>query len=86
MEKKITLTVGGTPLQFLVTTAAHDQYINEMAMDNKVAPARNYLFRTVCADSREALKGVLEHPGAAIQLAAVLLKEFSPDLEVLVEK
>ena len=52
MEKKISLTVNDKPLNFTVTLADYNKYINEITPFNKVAPARNFLMRTVDADSK----------------------------------
>ncbi len=86
MEKTITLTVNGTDLVFTVNNTAYDQYMNELQPGNKVAPCRNFLFRVVHPDSKEALKGILEKPGAALQLTGHLVQDFAPELEVLVGK
>lgn len=86
MQKRITLTVNGVELHFDVTLSAYDRYINELQPTNKVAPARNFLSRTVCAESREALASLQELPGAVVQLAGTVLMEYTPDLEITVGK
>ncbi|EGZ8132000.1 hypothetical protein JJJ66_005278, partial [Salmonella enterica] len=35
----ITLTVAGVDIRFTPTEAIYNKFVNEMAMDNKVAPA-----------------------------------------------
>lgn len=82
----ITLTVAGTDIRFTPTEAIYNKFVNEMTMDNKVAPAKNYLMRCVHPEDRDAMSKVLGQPGAAIQLAAKLNEEFVIDLDVTVKK
>ena len=56
-----------------------------MAMDNKVAPAHNYLVRIVSAESKEALEDILKRPGAALQLAGKVNELYAPELEIEVK-
>lgn len=86
MEKDITLTVNGQELAFSVDTPSYNRYINELLPTNKVAPAENFLRRTVKAEHKDALKDVLDMPGAAVQLAGALVMDFMPDIEIEVGK
>lgn len=86
MQKTITLTVNGQQVTFSVDTAAYNRYVNELLPSNKVAPAENFLRRTVEPDSREAVKTLLDLPGASVQLAMALVEAFMPDLEIEVGK
>ncbi|MBL5901733.1 hypothetical protein I7V27_22810, partial [Lelliottia amnigena] len=45
--EKIELTVGGTALAFAPTATDYNNMINSMQPDNKVAPAQQFLMRTV---------------------------------------
>lgn len=82
-NKEITLTVAGNDLTFNVTTLAYNNYINDLTMQNKVAPATQFLNRTVSKGHAELLKNILEqHPGAALQVAGKLIADFAPDLEI----
>ena len=56
-----------------------------MAMDNKVAPAHNYLTRIVAAECKDALAEVLKRPGAALQLAGKVNEIYAPELEIEVK-
>lgn len=85
MSKKITLTIAGTDISFEPTMTAYNGFLNDMMPDDKVAPAHNYLKRIVCAESKEALDDLLKRPGAALQLAGAINKEFAPDLEITVK-
>ncbi|EAX1768329.1 hypothetical protein AC220_25670, partial [Salmonella enterica] len=56
------------------------------AMDNKVAPAKNYLMRCVHPEDKEALEKLIHRPGAALQIAAKLNEDFAVDLDITVKK
>jgi hypothetical protein len=82
MSKTIKLKIDGKPMTFNVDVAAYDKYLNELTPNNKIAPARNFLTRTVAAEDREALKSLLEKPSAGLQVATKLVEEFTPDIEI----
>lgn len=86
MEKKISLTVNDKPLNFTVTLADYNKYINEITPFNKIAPGRNFLMRTVDADSKDALREVVDLPGVGVQLAMTLLDEYMPEVSITVGK
>ena len=86
MEKKITLTVNDISLNFTVTLASYNKYINEITPFNKVAPARNFLMRTVDADCKDALREMVDQPGVGVQIAAAVLEEYTPDVQITVGK
>ena len=69
MEQKINLVVCGKEIVFAPNQTAYNKFINEMAMDNKVAPAHGYLMR----------------PGAALQLAGKVNEIYAPELEIEVK-
>lgn len=79
---KIKLAVNGTELIFEPNTTAYNKFINEMAMDNKMAPANNYLRRIVAADCKEALDVILEIPGSALQIVGFVNDQFAPKLDI----
>lgn len=86
MEKKISLTVNDKPLNFTVTLASYNKYINELTHINKVAPARNFLMRSVDEDSKDALREIVDLPGFGVQLVGALLEEYMPDVNIIVGK
>jgi hypothetical protein len=63
MSEKIKLAVAGVELVFAPNVTAYNKFINDMSMDNKVAPAVGYLNRIVEAESKEAL-AIIQRPGA----------------------
>lgn len=85
MEQKIKLVVCGNEIVFAPNQTAYNKFINEMAMDNKVAPAHNYLNRIVETESKEALAELLKRPGAALQLAGKVNEIYAPELEIEVK-
>lgn len=86
MEKTIDLKVNGVHLAFVMGIEPYNKYINEVTMTNKVAPARNLLMRTVTEECKEDLRKILESPSAGVQIAAAVLEEYTPDLEIEVGK
>ncbi|HBW17365.1 MAG TPA: hypothetical protein DEF41_14905 [Desulfovibrio sp.] len=86
MQKTIKLIVNGDHLTFNVDTPTYNRYLNEMQPTSKVAPAHNFLMRCVDAESRATLEGLLELPGAGVQMAAQVVGEFMPDIDIEVGK
>ena len=78
--------VNGKALEFNIEVAHYNKYINEMQPNNKITPAHNFLMRTVSAETKDNLKELLELPGASIQIAAAVLEDYMPDLEISVGK
>lgn len=83
--EKIKLVVAGTELVFEPNQTAYNKFINEMSMDNKVAPATNYLNRIVALESKEALVGIISRPGAALQIVGKVNEIYAPELEIEVK-
>ena len=84
-KQTITLTIAGQDISFEPTLVAYNSYINDLAMNDKVAPAHNYLRKIVSAEHKEALSDLLALPGAVLQLAGAINKEFAPELEITVK-
>ncbi|EDR5175619.1 hypothetical protein CEH78_001507 [Salmonella enterica] len=82
----ITLVVAGSAVRFTPTESIYNKFVNEMTMDNKISPAKNYLMRCVHPEDKEVLEKVINRPGAAMQIAAKLNEEFVVDLDVTVKK
>ena len=79
----ITLTINGIDITFEPTKLAYNSYINDITMNDKVAPATSFLRRTVVADDKDKLNEILEkHVGAALQIIEKIIKQFVPDLEI----
>lgn len=86
MNEMITLTIAGVDVVFEPNEVAYNAYINEMAMDNKVTPSVEYVRSIVARESKEALSAILKKPGAAIQIAAAVNKQYAPELDIVVKK
>lgn len=83
---KITLTINGTEITFEPTKLAYNSYINDLTMNDKIAPATSFLRRTVIAEDKEKLNEILEnHVGAALQIIEKVVKQYAPDLEIEVK-
>ena len=80
---KITLTINGIDITFEPTKLAYNSYINDITMNDKIAPATNFLRRTVLPEDKEKLNEILDnHVGAALQIIEKIIKQFVPDLEI----
>lgn len=86
MQKTITLAVNGQDLTFNLDMATYNKYVNELQPTSKVAPAENFLRRTVHKEQKDALNALLQIPSVGVQLAAALINEYMPDLEIEVGK
>lgn len=85
MAKPIVLTIGAKDISFSPDVSTYNKYINEMSMTNKIAPAHNFLVRTVAAEDKEALLEIIALPGATLQVVGKLLEEYTPELEITVK-
>ncbi len=80
---KITLTISGTDITFEPTKLAYNAYINDITMNDKIAPATNFLRRIVLPEDKEKLNDILEnHIGAQLQISEKILKQYAPDLDI----
>lgn len=80
---RITLTINGVDITFEPTKLAYNSYVNDITMNDKIAPATNFLRRTVITEDKEKLNEILDnHVGAAIQIVEKVVKQFAPDLEI----
>lgn len=84
-EKNIELNVAGKDIAFAPNVTAYNKYINEITMGNKIAPAHNFLMRIVTPETKEVLEDILKLPGAALQIVAKVLDEYTPELEITVK-
>ena len=66
---KIILSIGETEFTFSPTVADHNNYTNELMPDNKIAPAHQFLTRTVEPGQKEALTELLNKvPGLVMDV------------------
>lgn len=80
---KIVLTVEGKELVFHPNKTAYNKLLNEMTMDNKVAPVNAYLHRIIAPESKAALSEILtEHVGAEMQISEVINDRYVPKLDI----
>ena len=83
----IELEVMGKALRFDVTRDEYNRYVNAVLPNNKIAPAHNFCIGVINDDSKADLKAVFKAaPGAEVQVAAAVLEEYMPDLEITVKK
>lgn len=80
---EIKLSINGTDITFKPSKLAYNSYINDITMNDKIAPATNFLRRIVLPEDKEKLNEILDnHPGAALQIVEKVIKQFAPDLEI----
>lgn len=84
MKSTITLSINGTAIRFDMTPELYNKYIDEVQATKKVGPTQNLLMRSVHPEDKEALKEFIKMPGATMQIASMLIEQYSPDLEVTV--
>lgn len=85
-KQRISFTVNGVDMDFDVTLEAYSKYINEITMNNKLAPAKNFLNRTVAEESKASLRDIINKPGVPLQLASAVLEEYLPEVELVIKK
>lgn len=67
--KPVTVEINSIEFIFKPTVNDANNYINELSGENKVAPARTYLERTVESDQKQALVELMNTvPGLTIEL------------------
>ena len=84
-KKTITLTINDKDISFEPNITAYNGMINDMSLDNKVAPITTYLKRIVTPESKEFLDELLAIPSAAMQIVEQVNKEYAPKLEISVK-
>ena len=85
-NQKITLTVNGQDLHFEVELDSYNKYLNDLTPSNKIAPAKNFIMRSVTSESKEGARAIIELPSGALQLAGALVDKYTPDIEIVVGK
>lgn len=84
-KKTITLTINEKDISFEPNITAYNGMINDMSLDNKVAPITTYLKRIVTPESKDFLDELLAIPSAAMQIVEQVNKEYAPKLEISVK-
>ncbi|MGL5953486.1 MAG: putative phage tail assembly chaperone [Providencia rustigianii] len=84
-KKTITLTINEKDISFEPNITAYNGMINDMSLDNKVAPITTYLKRIVTPECKEFLDELLAIPSAAMQIVEQVNKEYAPKLEISVK-
>lgn len=83
----ITLIVSGMELKFEPTLVAYNKAINEVARtENPVGTFTTYLERIVLPESREKLKGLMNHPGLPVVLAKKINEIYAPEIEIEIKE
>ncbi len=86
-KQHIELTVLGCDLAFNVNRTIHNDYVNAVTQNSKVAPSHNFLMCAVTEDNKDTLRDILKKtPGAEVHLAGAVLEQYMPDLDIVVKK
>ena len=65
----IILSIGETDFTFSPSVTDHNNYTNELMPDNKIAPAHQFLTRTVATEQKDALAELLNTvPGLVMEV------------------
>ncbi|MGH1374398.1 MAG: putative phage tail assembly chaperone [Cellvibrionaceae bacterium] len=79
--------VNGTNFVFGMTRSAYNKCINAMGPTNKTVPFHNLLVSTIQADQKDELVKLLdENPGAELSIGALVIDQYTPDLDIIVKK
>ena len=81
---KVALKINGKNLIFEIDGPTYEKSINEMTPNNRTAPMKNFLMRTVTQECKEDLKLFLKHPAAAQLIYPQVMEQYIPDLEITV--
>ena len=85
--QKIEITVMGKDLIFCPERQDYNRYINSITPKDKVSPSHNFLVSVVDDASKNDLMTILKnYPGAELELAAVVIEQYVPDLGIVVKK
>lgn len=82
MSNKIKIMINDQEISFAPTVELQEKLINETQPNNKVAPMHNFLVRSVCPESKEALLPHLVNPAHTLMIAEKVASEFIPDIKI----
>jgi len=79
--------VNGTNYTFEMTRSAYNKCINAMGPTNKTVPFHNLLVATISADQKDELVKLLDDtPGSELAIGAMVIDQYTPDLDIVVKK
>jgi hypothetical protein len=88
--KETTITINDDKeLTFRTTTALHEKFVNDMQLDNKVAPAKNLLRSALVKDDageNRALLDELIEGGKTMELVGLVVEDFASEVTLSVKK
>lgn len=91
MSQQTTVTIGDQDIDFTIGVDDYNRYINEQMPNDKVAPAYNFLMRTVSEKDKEAFKKLVMRDGKpngflVMQVAAEMIADYSGDVQISIKK
>lgn len=81
-QDQVTIEIEGVEFTFVRDNAAYDVMINEMSMENKITPTKDYLLTIVKPEQREELLKILNIPNFALTLAGKVNGVLIPKIEM----
>lgn len=85
-EKEITLIIAGVEYGFKISTQDYNRYVDDIKMDDKVAPSTRFVRSTLADKKQRPALDELINNGYGVDIASKLMEEFKPDLEIEVKK
>ena len=82
MSDKIKIMINDQAIFFKPTVELQEKLINETQPNNKVSPMHNFLIRSVCDESKDALKPFLANPSHTMMIAEKVVSAFIPDIKI----
>ncbi|MCX4187166.1 putative phage tail assembly chaperone [Methylophaga sp. OBS4] len=91
MSQQTTVTIGEQDFDFSIGVDDYNRYINEQMPNDKVAPAFNFLMRTVAEKQKDAFKKVVLVDGKpngflVMQVAQELVVDYTGGVKVSLKK
>jgi hypothetical protein len=85
LAKTVTLGINDQEVNFNVSLAHYNRFVNSVTADDKVSPASNFLTSTVEPEQKPFLNDVINQ-GYAMELAAALIEGYRPEVTIAVKK
>lgn len=81
-KDEVTISIEGVDFTFVRDVAAYDVMINDITMENKVTPTKDYLLTIVKREQRDDLLKIINVPGLALSLAGKVNEVLIPKIEM----
>ena len=91
MSQQTTVVINDKEISFSIGVEDYNRYLNEQMPNDKVAPAYNFLIRTVDEKQKEELKKLIMVDGkpnglVVVQVAGSLAADFAGGVQISIKK